>query len=152
MILPSKYKIRFLYRRHPQRSKIEVGGDGFFIQGFCHFYIDKFLPTKLLSVAPKIQTRFKSSNMRCLIAPLLFGLQASALLIPRTDDCTFEMGASGGCTGCIGQLPDGQNRCGGKYAAASYIMSNGKIRDASGRGCIVTRTSSSRGRRQSRIR
>jgi hypothetical protein len=62
----------------------------------------------------------------------------SASVLPRTDGCCFQLNASGGESGTIGQLSDGQNRIGGGYAPATYCISNGEITDSSGRGCILT--------------
>ena len=62
----------------------------------------------------------------------------SASVLPRTDGCCFQLNASGGESGTIGQLYDGQNRIGGGYAPATYCISNGEITDSSGRGCILT--------------
>jgi hypothetical protein len=61
---------------------------------------------------------------------------ASAAIVPRS--CTFSLTASGGQSGTIGQLGDGQNRIGGGLPSASYTINNGKITDANGRGCILT--------------
>jgi hypothetical protein len=67
-----------------------------------------------------------------------FALGASAALIPR-QNCCFSLTASGGASGPVGQLSDGQNRIGlGGGASASYCLSNGAITDSSGRGCILT--------------
>lgn len=66
---------------------------------------------------------------------LVAGASAAAI-IPRS--CTFSLTASGGQSGSIGQLGDGQNRIGGDLPPASYSISNGKITDANGRGCILT--------------
>jgi hypothetical protein len=63
---------------------------------------------------------------------------ASALALPRST-CSFGLTASGGESGTIGQLSDGQNRIGGGLAAANFTISNGGITDAAGRGCILTR-------------
>lgn len=63
-------------------------------------------------------------------------LGASALS-PRS--CSFGLTASGGKSGTIGQLGDGQNRIGGGLAAANFTINNGGIYDAAGRGCILTR-------------
>jgi hypothetical protein len=68
---------------------------------------------------------------------LIFG--ASALNIPRTQ-CTFGLTASGGQSGTIGQLDDGQNRIGGGLTAVVFsINNNGSVMDSAGRGCILTR-------------
>ena len=75
--------------------------------------------------------------MKYTFSSLAFAAGASAAaLIPRS--CTFSLTASGGQSGTIGQLGDGQNRIGGGLPPASYSISNGKITDANGRGCILT--------------
>jgi hypothetical protein len=53
--------------------------------------------------------------------------------------CTFELTASGGESGTIGQLSDGQVRIGGGLAQSSFTICNGTITDANGYGCILTR-------------
>lgn len=68
---------------------------------------------------------------------LAFGLGASAAILPR-DTCTFTLTASGGQSGIVGQLSDGQNRIGGGNPTGTYSISNGQITDAKGRGCILT--------------
>ncbi|KAI7324210.1 hypothetical protein KC315_g8297 [Hortaea werneckii] len=65
-------------------------------------------------------------------------LGASAALLPRADQCCFQLTASGGQSGTLGQLSDGQNRIGGGLGEATYCISNGMITDKSGRGCILT--------------
>ncbi|KAI7204993.1 hypothetical protein D0869_00276 [Hortaea werneckii] len=65
-------------------------------------------------------------------------LGASAALLPRADQCCFQLTASGGASGTLGQLSDGQNRIGGGLGEATYCISNGMITDKSGRGCILT--------------
>ncbi|CZS98253.1 hypothetical protein WAI453_012001 [Rhynchosporium graminicola] len=67
---------------------------------------------------------------------LAFGLGASASILPR-DTCTFTLTASGGQSGIVGQLSDGQNRIGGGNSTGIYTINNGKITDAKGRGCIL---------------
>lgn len=66
-----------------------------------------------------------------------FVLGASAAAVPK-DQCCFQLTASGGQQGTIGQLSDGQNRIGGGYSPATYCISNGGITDKNGRGCILT--------------
>ncbi|KAL2062444.1 hypothetical protein VTL71DRAFT_6710 [Oculimacula yallundae] len=68
---------------------------------------------------------------------LAFGLGASAAILPR-DTCTFTLTASGGQSGIVGQLSDGQNRIGGGNPTGTYSISNGQVTDAQGRGCILT--------------
>jgi hypothetical protein len=65
-------------------------------------------------------------------------LGASAFAVPRSS-CSFELTASGGASGTIGQLSDGQNRIGGGLSPATFTISNGGIIDSAGRGCILTR-------------
>jgi hypothetical protein len=61
-------------------------------------------------------------------------------LIARGGSCCFHLTASGGVSGSIGQLSDGQNRIGGELPVAQYcIDSNGGLTDQAGRGCILTR-------------
>jgi hypothetical protein len=66
-------------------------------------------------------------------------LGASALS-PRS--CSFGLTASGGESGTVGQLSDGQVRIGGSYSPATFTIDNGGIYDSAGRGCILTRMSS----------
>ncbi|OKL63341.1 hypothetical protein UA08_01156 [Talaromyces atroroseus] len=67
-----------------------------------------------------------------------FAAGANALAI-RSDSCCFELTASGGASGTLGQLSDGQNRIGGGLPPATYcISSSGIITDSNGRGCILT--------------
>lgn len=47
-------------------------------------------------------------------------LGASAALLPRADQCCFQLTASGGASGTLGQLGDGQNRIGGGLGEATY--------------------------------
>ncbi|GAB7362933.1 hypothetical protein MBLNU230_g3232t1 [Neophaeotheca triangularis] len=66
-----------------------------------------------------------------------------AALIPR-DDCCFGLSSSGGVSGMLGQLEDGQNRVvtGGDQLPnpnAQYcINGDGAITDGRGNGCILT--------------
>jgi hypothetical protein len=71
---------------------------------------------------------------------LSLALGASALVVPRSS-CSFELTASGGQAGNIGQPSDGQNRIGGGLSPATFTIDNGGITDAAGRGCILTRVS-----------
>ncbi|CZR56103.1 related to GPI anchored cell wall protein [Phialocephala subalpina] len=52
--------------------------------------------------------------------------------------CTFTLTASGGQSGTIGQLDDGQNRIGGGLPAANFCFDSGTITDSAGRGCLLT--------------
>lgn len=69
-----------------------------------------------------------------------FAASANAL-VGRADNCCFQITASGGASGDLGQLDDGQNRIGdNSLSPATYcIDSSGGITDESGRGCILTR-------------
>ncbi|KAF2137171.1 uncharacterized protein K452DRAFT_312603 [Aplosporella prunicola CBS 121167] len=75
--------------------------------------------------------------MKYAFAPLALGLTASAAVI-RRDQCCFQLNASGGTSGTLGQLSDGQNRVGGNHSPATYCLNNGAITDKNGRGCILT--------------
>ncbi|OJD32057.1 gpi anchored cell wall protein [Diplodia corticola] len=75
--------------------------------------------------------------MKYAFSPLVFTLGASAAALKRSD-CCFQLTASGGQSGSVGQLNDGQNRVGGGYSPATYCLSNGAITDKNGRGCILT--------------
>jgi hypothetical protein len=76
--------------------------------------------------------------MHSKIVALALASGASAFVLPRGDGCCFEVTASGGKSGTVGQLGDGQNRIGGGLAPATYCINNGGITDANGRGCILT--------------
>ncbi|TVY55358.1 hypothetical protein LCER1_G003391, partial [Lachnellula cervina] len=54
------------------------------------------------------------------------------------SQCTFTITASGGQSGIVGQLSDGQNRIGGSNPTGTFTISNGEITDSLGRGCILT--------------
>ena len=60
------------------------------------------------------------------------------MAVPRSS-CSFELTASGGESGTIGQLSDGQNRIGGGLSPATFTINNGGIIDSVGRGCILAR-------------
>jgi hypothetical protein len=66
-------------------------------------------------------------------------LGASAFTAVPRSSCSFELTASGGQSGTIGQLSDGQNRIGGGLSPSTFTIDNGGITDAAGRGCILTR-------------
>jgi hypothetical protein len=65
-------------------------------------------------------------------------LGASAFAVPRSS-CSFQLTASGGESGTISQLSDGQNRIGGGLSPATFTINNGGIIDSASRGCILTR-------------
>lgn len=72
---------------------------------------------------------------------LALAASASALVVERGDNkCCFTLEASGGVSGTVGQLDDGQNRVGGHHPPGHYCLSNsGGLTDNKGRGCILTR-------------
>ncbi|EED19036.1 GPI anchored cell wall protein, putative [Talaromyces stipitatus ATCC 10500] len=70
------------------------------------------------------------------VAALAAGANALAI---RDDTCCFTLTASGGTSGTVGQLDDGQNRIGGGLSPTTFcITPGGTITDSSGRGCILT--------------
>ncbi|KAF1942383.1 hypothetical protein EJ02DRAFT_345705 [Clathrospora elynae] len=76
--------------------------------------------------------------MRYAFAQVAFGLGANALVARESSQC-IQLQASGGASGVLGQLGDGQNRVGGGYASGCYCLgSNGGFIDSNGRGCILT--------------
>lgn len=63
-------------------------------------------------------------------------------LVARDVPCCFSLNASGGASGAVGQILDGQSRLGGGLSPAHFcIDSSGSITDGTGRGCILTRKS-----------
>jgi hypothetical protein len=85
--------------------------------------------------------------MKTAIALTAFGLGASS--IPSRPTSTIASGKRGdafkltgkgpaSAHGLIGQLGDGQNRFGGGHPVGDYILKDGKVWDAHGRGCILT--------------
>lgn len=82
-------------------------------------------------------------NMRSFATFAAFAAGTNALVPRQTSGCCFHLTASGGASGPVGQLGDGQNRVGGDSASlpeGQYcISSDGSITDGSGRGCILTR-------------
>ncbi|CAL5873604.1 uncharacterized protein PFLUO_LOCUS7885 [Penicillium psychrofluorescens] len=62
-------------------------------------------------------------------------------LVGRSNSCCFHLTASGGVSGSIGQLNDGQTRVGdNSLSPAQFCLdsSNGTITDSKGRGCVIT--------------
>ncbi|KAF2846287.1 hypothetical protein T440DRAFT_482649 [Plenodomus tracheiphilus IPT5] len=75
--------------------------------------------------------------MKYAIAQLALGLGANALVARNAPQC-IQLKASGGASGVLGQLDDGQNRVGGGHPTGCYCLSNGGFTDSNGRGCILT--------------
>jgi len=77
--------------------------------------------------------------MKSFIAIAAFAAGTNAL-VGRSDSCCFHLTASGGVSGSLGQLSDGQVRVGDdSLSAADFcINSSGAITDSAGRGCIIT--------------
>lgn len=97
---------------------------------YTHIYIQQDCPSFDLH-----------TEMKSFATIVAFAASANALAI-RSDSCCFGVTASGGASGTVGQLSDGQNRIGGGLSPASYCISpSGVITDSSGRGCILTRES-----------
>lgn len=67
-----------------------------------------------------------------------FGIGAHAFVARDSNQQCVQIKASGGASGTLGQLYDGQNRIGGNNPAGCYCLSNGGFTDAYGRGCILT--------------
>ncbi|CAD6504897.1 BgTH12-00398 [Blumeria graminis f. sp. triticale] len=65
-------------------------------------------------------------------------LSIMATIASAFETCSFGLTASGGVSGHLGQLPDGQNRIGGGYPPSTYKISDGGIVDSSSNGCILT--------------
>ncbi|KAI7469061.1 hypothetical protein KC351_g13314 [Hortaea werneckii] len=78
--------------------------------------------------------------MHAAFAAAGLALGASGAVLPRQQGCCFSLTASGGQSGTLWQLSDGQNRIGGGGGddAQYCISSDGTITDGSGRGCILT--------------
>lgn len=74
--------------------------------------------------------------MRYALSVAAFGIGASALSVPRS--CTFSLTASGGVSGPVGTLSDGQNRVGGDQETEQYTINNGAVINSFGNGCILT--------------
>ncbi|KAJ4341928.1 hypothetical protein N0V95_007084 [Ascochyta clinopodiicola] len=75
--------------------------------------------------------------MKYAFAQVAFGLGANALVAREASQCV-QLQASGGQSGILGQLGDGQNRVGGDHPTGCYCLSSGGFTDSNGRGCILT--------------
>ena len=79
-----------------------------------------------------------SFKMKYVLASITLGLGANALVAREASQC-IQLEASGGQSGILGQLDDGQNRVGGGHPTGCYCMSSdGGFTDSNGRGCILT--------------
>ncbi|KAE8314550.1 ubiquitin 3 binding protein But2 C-terminal domain-containing protein [Aspergillus transmontanensis] len=78
--------------------------------------------------------------MKSLFVTLAAFAASTQALTGRTTNCCFHLTASGGASGTVGQLTDGQNRIGDHSLSTAQfcISSDGSITDGSGRGCILT--------------
>jgi hypothetical protein len=79
----------------------------------------------------------KIIKMKYAFAQVAFGFGANALVAREAAQCV-QLQASGGASGVLGQLGDGQNRVGGGHPTGCYCLSNGGFTDSNGRGCILT--------------
>ncbi|KAA8572581.1 hypothetical protein MFRU_003g02300 [Monilinia fructicola] len=70
-------------------------------------------------------------------ASLAFAVGASAASV-RPNTCSFTLTASGGESGKVGQLSDGQLRILGGHPTATFTISNGTTVDSQGRPCYLT--------------
>lgn len=76
--------------------------------------------------------------MRNFVTVAAFAAGANAI-VGRDNSCCFQLKSTGGASGSVGQLDDGQNRIYGDLDQAQFcIDANGAITDANGRGCIIT--------------
>ncbi|KAJ5670068.1 uncharacterized protein N7477_005431 [Penicillium maclennaniae] len=76
--------------------------------------------------------------MKNFIAIAAFAAGTNAL-VGRSDSCCFKITASGGASGSLGQLGDGQVRVGDTtLSAATFCLEDTVITDSAGRGCVVT--------------
>lgn len=75
--------------------------------------------------------------MKYAFAQVAFGLVANALVAREASQCV-QLQASGGQSGILGQLSDGQNRVHGGQSTGCYCLSSGGFTDSNGRGCILT--------------
>lgn len=70
------------------------------------------------------------------VASLAVGANA---LVTRSNDCCFHITTSGGASGQLGQLSDGQIRVNDwTLSPSQFCLSNGVITDSEGRACVVT--------------
>ncbi|KAI6707976.1 hypothetical protein JHW43_009493, partial [Diplocarpon mali] len=72
------------------------------------------------------------------LAALSFVAGVAASPLVQRSSCWFGITASGGQSGSLGQLDDGQIRIGGGLAPSSFSITDGAITDEDGFGCILT--------------
>ncbi|TGO14870.1 hypothetical protein BTUL_0047g00320 [Botrytis tulipae] len=70
-------------------------------------------------------------------ASLALAVGASAASIKR-DTCSYTLTSSGGQSGIVGQLDDGQLRILGNHPTATFTINNGETTDSKGRPCYLT--------------
>ncbi|KAF2260113.1 hypothetical protein CC78DRAFT_473734 [Lojkania enalia] len=75
--------------------------------------------------------------MKYAFAPFAFGLGTNALVARQSQQCV-QLQASGGASGILGQLGDGQNRIGDGNPTGCYCLGHGSFTDSNDRGCILT--------------
>ncbi|KAH7014031.1 hypothetical protein B0J12DRAFT_444121 [Macrophomina phaseolina] len=78
-------------------------------------------------------SRIFTSTMKYAVSPLLFSVGSYAAAIKQSQ-CYFELEASGGALGYVGQTNNGYSRIGGDRSPATYYISNGVITDSTGHG------------------
>jgi hypothetical protein len=69
--------------------------------------------------------------MRYAFAQAAFALGTNALVARNSPQCV-QLKASGGASGVLGQLSDGQNRVGGNLPTGCYCLGNGGFTDSKG--------------------
>jgi hypothetical protein len=80
--------------------------------------------------------------MRSTLAAAAVIATANALVARDTVICCFSLSATGGASGTVGQIDDGQTRLGSGLQPGQFcIDSSGAIKDGNGRGCFLTRMS-----------
>jgi len=74
------------------------------------------------------------------IAALGLGVSGAAIhkrTDTPSDKCCFDIDITGGVTGPLGSLWDGQIRVGPNYTAIPFCIENSMVTDNQGRGCRV---------------
>lgn len=96
--------------------------------------LDKLPPQLLTDSFPNVHIM-----MAFILIALAFATGVNSSQCSST--CCFGLTASGGQTGTVCQLDDGQTRIGGGLAPAEFCINGTTIEDSAGRGCIITRWS-----------